>query len=89
MLPLGTTRNAYEVVLPARTGILPSLKCRQDYEEVTVPPASVVPPRKSERLIPVAELDPLAKGSFPVRPQLFADLTAADYGMVSCRDTPN
>ena len=39
----------------------------QEYEEVTVPPARVVPPRASERLIPVAELDPLAKGSFPVR----------------------
>ncbi|TBU58370.1 Sec63-domain-containing protein [Dichomitus squalens] len=37
----------------------------EEYEEVTVPPAKVVPPRASERLISVAELDPLAKGSFP------------------------
>ncbi|KAI0068945.1 Sec63-domain-containing protein [Artomyces pyxidatus] len=37
----------------------------EDYEEVTIPPAKVVPPRAKERLIPVAELDPLAKGSFP------------------------
>lgn len=40
---------------------------RQEYEEVTVPPANVVPPLHSERLIPVTELDALAKGSFPVR----------------------
>ncbi|KAI0650624.1 Sec63-domain-containing protein [Trametes meyenii] len=37
----------------------------EDYEEVTIPPAKMVPPRASERLIPVAELDPLANGSFP------------------------
>ncbi|KAI0335591.1 Sec63-domain-containing protein [Cubamyces sp. BRFM 1775] len=36
-----------------------------DYEEVTIPPARTVPPRASERLIPVPELDPLARGSFP------------------------
>lgn len=40
---------------------------RQEYEEVTVPPANVVPPRHNERLILVTELDALAKGSFPVR----------------------
>lgn len=39
---------------------------REDYEEVTVPPARPIPPRISERLISVSELDPLAKGSFPV-----------------------
>lgn len=38
----------------------------RDYEEVTVPPARPVPPRSTERLIPVAELEPLASGSFPV-----------------------
>ncbi|OBZ76331.1 putative helicase mug81 [Grifola frondosa] len=37
----------------------------EDYEEVVIPPAKAVPPRMSERLIPVSELDPLAKGSFP------------------------
>ncbi|KAI0352820.1 Sec63-domain-containing protein [Trametes cingulata] len=37
----------------------------EDYEEVVIPPARTVPPRASERLIPVSELDPLAKGSFP------------------------
>ncbi|KAH7924026.1 Sec63-domain-containing protein [Leucogyrophana mollusca] len=36
-----------------------------DYEEVILPPAKVVPPRESERLISVSELDELAKGSFP------------------------
>ncbi|KAL4241461.1 Sec63-domain-containing protein [Abortiporus biennis] len=37
----------------------------EEYEEVTVPPARPVPPKTSERLIPVSELDPLARGSFP------------------------
>ncbi|EMD40635.1 hypothetical protein CERSUDRAFT_130708 [Gelatoporia subvermispora B] len=37
----------------------------EDYQEVVIPPARPVPPRVTERLIPVAELDPLAKGSFP------------------------
>ncbi|KAH9943329.1 Sec63-domain-containing protein [Epithele typhae] len=37
----------------------------EDWEEVTIPPARMVPPRVSERLIPVAELDPLARKSFP------------------------
>ncbi|KAI0693550.1 Sec63-domain-containing protein [Cytidiella melzeri] len=37
----------------------------EEFEEVTVPPARPVPPRSTERLISVAELDPLAKGSFP------------------------
>ncbi|KAL7282501.1 hypothetical protein ACG7TL_003972 [Trametes sanguinea] len=37
----------------------------EDYEEVVIPPARTVPPRASERLISVSELDPLAKGSFP------------------------
>lgn len=39
----------------------------QDYEEVVIPPAKTVPPRGSERLIPVSELDELARGSFPVK----------------------
>ncbi|KAF9646774.1 Sec63-domain-containing protein [Thelephora ganbajun] len=38
---------------------------KEGYEEVIVPPAKVVPPRATERLIPVAELVPLARGSFP------------------------
>lgn len=37
----------------------------EDYEEVILPPANAVPPRATERLIPVTELDDLAKGSFP------------------------
>ncbi|KAJ7068154.1 Sec63-domain-containing protein [Mycena amicta] len=37
----------------------------EEYEEVVIPPANPVPPRTNERLIPVAELDPLARGSFP------------------------
>jgi hypothetical protein len=38
----------------------------QKYEEVIVPPAIPVPPKVTERLIPISELDPLAKGCFPV-----------------------
>ncbi|KIJ70214.1 hypothetical protein HYDPIDRAFT_172092 [Hydnomerulius pinastri MD-312] len=38
---------------------------REDFEEVVIPPAKTVPPREFERLIPVSELDELAKGSFP------------------------
>lgn len=38
----------------------------KDYEEITIPPARATPPRATERLIPVSELDALAKGSFPV-----------------------
>ncbi|KAG5340976.1 hypothetical protein C0989_012350 [Termitomyces sp. Mn162] len=36
-----------------------------EYEEVIVPPAKTVPPKASERLLPVSELEPLAKESFP------------------------
>ncbi|KAF8528771.1 Sec63-domain-containing protein [Hysterangium stoloniferum] len=36
-----------------------------NWEEVTIPPARPVPPQTSERLIPVTELDGLARGSFP------------------------
>ncbi|KAI9447836.1 Sec63-domain-containing protein [Lactarius indigo] len=35
------------------------------YEEVIIPPAKKIPPRASERLISVGELDDLAKQSFP------------------------
>ncbi|KAF8592674.1 Sec63-domain-containing protein [Ramaria rubella] len=38
---------------------------REDCEEVTIPPAKPIPPRSSEKLILVDELDGLAKGSFP------------------------
>lgn len=37
------------------------------FTEVVVPPAKAVPPRATERLILVKELDHLAKDSFPVR----------------------
>ncbi|KNZ73815.1 Putative helicase mug81 [Termitomyces sp. J132] len=37
----------------------------EEYEEVIVPPAKTVPPKASERLLPVSELEPLAKESFP------------------------
>ncbi|KAK7049628.1 putative steryl acetyl hydrolase mug81 [Paramarasmius palmivorus] len=51
MLPLGTER------IPPRE--------EHEYEEVIVPPAKVVPPKASERSIPVSELDRLAQGCFP------------------------
>ncbi|KZP12110.1 Sec63-domain-containing protein [Athelia psychrophila] len=37
----------------------------EEYEEVVIPPAKAVPPRASEKLVLVSELDPIAKGSFP------------------------
>ncbi|TFY83832.1 hypothetical protein EWM64_g204 [Hericium alpestre] len=37
----------------------------ETFEEVVIPPSKPIPPRHTERLISVAELDPLAKGSFP------------------------
>ncbi|THV08678.1 Sec63-domain-containing protein [Dendrothele bispora CBS 962.96] len=37
----------------------------EEYEEVIVPPARPVPPKSTERLIPVSELDQLCKGCFP------------------------
>ena len=43
-----------------------SLMHWQEYEEVIVPPAKPVPPRASERLIGVGELDDLCRSSFPV-----------------------
>ncbi|KAK0468427.1 Sec63 Brl domain-containing protein [Desarmillaria tabescens] len=50
--------------------MLPMDTTRQDYEEyleVVIPPSKPIPPRSTERLIPVSELDPIARGSFPVR----------------------
>jgi antiviral helicase SLH1 len=65
ILPIGTERKYFEV------GIFASsqqrmLTYKQDHEEVIIPPAKVVPPRISERLIPCSELPPLAKQSFLV-----------------------
>lgn len=37
----------------------------EEYEEVIVPPANPVPPRGSERLVSISELDDLCSGSFP------------------------
>lgn len=48
--------------------ILPVDTTRQEYEEyheVVIPPSKPIPPRSTERLIPVSELDPIARGSFP------------------------
>ncbi|KZP00099.1 Sec63-domain-containing protein [Calocera viscosa TUFC12733] len=48
--------------------ILPIGTTREDgeeAEEVIIPPAKPVPPRVGERLMPVSELDNLARGAFP------------------------
>ncbi|KAJ3573353.1 hypothetical protein NP233_g2488 [Leucocoprinus birnbaumii] len=37
----------------------------EEYDEVVVPPARPVPPKSTERLVPISELDSLAKGCFP------------------------
>ncbi|KAG6911722.1 hypothetical protein DXG01_007972 [Tephrocybe rancida] len=51
MLPMGTISLFYNF--------------DQEYEEVIIPPARTVPPKASERLLPVSELEPLARESFP------------------------
>lgn len=50
----------------------------QDYEEVIIPPAKAIPPRATERLIPVSELDLLPRGCFPVRCSRFGDVALLD-----------
>ncbi|KAK0491096.1 Sec63-domain-containing protein [Armillaria novae-zelandiae] len=48
--------------------MLPVDTTRQEYEEyseVVIPPSKPIPPRSTERLIPVSELDPIARRSFP------------------------
>ncbi|KIK65385.1 hypothetical protein GYMLUDRAFT_350494 [Collybiopsis luxurians FD-317 M1] len=40
-------------------------KMNEEYEEVIVPPARPIPPKQTERLVPVSELDELARGCFP------------------------
>ncbi|KZS97906.1 Sec63-domain-containing protein [Sistotremastrum niveocremeum HHB9708] len=52
---------------PGEKFLLPLGTTREDFEdceEVTIPPARTVPPRGVERLIPIHELDPLARGAF-------------------------
>lgn len=73
MLPMGTTREYREAcILESRLS-----RClilfRQECEEVTIPPAKAVPPRVNERLIPVVDLDGLAKGAFPVGATSYKD----------------
>ncbi|KAJ3723103.1 Sec63-domain-containing protein [Lentinula raphanica] len=38
---------------------------KEEYEEVIIPPARPVPPKTTERLVPITELDELARGCFP------------------------
>ncbi|KAH9940596.1 Sec63-domain-containing protein [Amylocystis lapponica] len=64
---------------------------REDYEEVIIPPAKAVPPRLTERLIPVSELDPLAQGSFPgytslnrIQSIVFATAYQSNENMLVC-----
>ena len=68
MLPIGTLREQKEVgfisVCTSRSTEID--RGLQGYEEVTIPPATMVLPRAMERLIPVAELVPLARRSFSV-----------------------
>jgi hypothetical protein len=69
MLPLGTKKVNCEVCHQVQQVMyLLTAARRQEYEEVVIPPARPVPPRSSEHLIPVSELDSLCKGSFPVGP---------------------
>ncbi|KAJ3810639.1 Sec63-domain-containing protein [Lentinula lateritia] len=38
---------------------------KEEYEEVIIPPARPVPPKQTERFVPINGLDALAKGCFP------------------------
>ncbi|KAJ3793124.1 Sec63-domain-containing protein [Lentinula aff. detonsa] len=38
---------------------------KEEYEEVIIPPSRPVPPKQTERLVPITELDALARGCFP------------------------
>lgn len=71
LLPVDTERHNYEActLLHYTTSFFSLTEgCHgQDYEEVILPPARPVPPRATERLIAVTELDDICKGSFPVR----------------------
>ncbi|KAG6837982.1 hypothetical protein H0H93_008376 [Arthromyces matolae] len=40
-------------------------KQEDEFEEVIVPPAKTIPPKAGERLLPVNDLEPLARESFP------------------------
>jgi antiviral helicase SLH1 len=65
LLPIGTQRTTYEVMISSFLGTSLIIMF-QEYEEVIVPPAKPVPPRSWERLKSVGELDPLAQGCFSV-----------------------
>ena len=71
VLPAGTLREYKEVGLLHFSRVDWTKMALQGYEEVIIPPAKVVPPRATERLITVAELVPLAKGSFPVSYKIY------------------
>ena len=66
MLPVDTTRAMHEVSSKHFSSSFRVFDFFQEYEEVIIPPARPVPPRATERLIPVSELDDLAKPCFPV-----------------------
>ena len=84
-LPIGTTRVPYDVSIPLMiTFCVHRPDGLQEFEEVTVPPARPVPPRSTERLIPVSELEDLARGSFPVR---YSCLSGSLLSLTPDRDT--
>ncbi|KAG7097091.1 hypothetical protein E1B28_004476 [Marasmius oreades] len=66
----------------------------EQYEEVVVPPAKPVPPRSKERLVPVSELDPLARGCFPgysslnrIQSIIYPTAYASNENMLVCAPT--
>ena len=71
LLPINTERRKHEVTSLVIIFEVHELIIRtvlKEYEEVIVPPARAVPPRETEHLITVSELDDLCGGSFPVNP---------------------
>jgi antiviral helicase SLH1 len=66
-LPMGTTREISDVSSRVLTNTDKKLT-RQTFEEVVIPPGRPIPPRVNEKPVKIADLSPMAKGCFPVRP---------------------
>jgi len=65
--PLSTSEMYVVDCCTPRSSTSYSKRGYQYYEEIVVPPPKAIPPRATERLVPIDELDDLARKSFPVR----------------------
>ncbi|KAJ4467551.1 Sec63-domain-containing protein [Lentinula aciculospora] len=67
---------------------------KEDYEEVIIPPARPVPPKQTEHLVSISELDELAKGCFPgyktlnrIQSIVYATAYGSNENMLICAPT--